>query len=413
MLSRNRNFLLLLGNQVASRIAYNLVTFTLLIWVFQLTGSNSAVALWMVMFFVASFSFSLVAGVAADHFDRRKLIISANLLWGIVILFFIPARHSFVLILLLTLASQALDEFFIPSQNSSVPNLVSRRSLFRANSVFFLATYVAVFIGYFLSGVLFRFFGYPIPFLVAFASIIFGALFTAGLPPLYPTDHALRLGEFFIQLRNKLADQLDFLFHHPRIAANIFLLAFILSSITAVAAIAPGFAEQALKLDARDLSFVVVFPAGVGLLLGTILLSRLGKFWQVWQGVLILSFLILLFAAAPTLRIFFAAHVTRPEYFEQLPFFSLFVATSASLAGFVTATVLVPTVTSLQKLTPPANLGRTYGAIQTLSAVLVAVEVLTFGVISDLFSPVVPLAFMGVGAAAASLWVKFKLKLKS
>jgi len=409
-----RNFWLLLGNQVASRVAYNIVTFTLLIWVFQLTGSNSAVALWMVMFFVASFSFSLVAGVAADHFDRRKLIITANLLWGIVVLFFIPAKESFALILVLTLATQALDEFFIPSQNSSVPDLVSRRRLFRANSLFFLATYIATFTGYFLSGVLFRFWGYPVPFLVASFLIVVGAFFTAGLPPLHPAAGALAPGEFFAQLKQKLADQLDFLFHNPRVATNIFLLATMFSAVTGAAAIAPGFAEQALKIDARDLSFVVIFPAGAGLLLGTILLGRFGKkFWHVWQGIFVLGFLVLALAVGPTLRIFFASHVARPQYFEQLPLFSFFVAVLAIVMGFVVATVLIPVVTSLQKLTPQKNLGRTYGALQTLSAILITVGVLAFGVVSDLFSPVVPLVFMGLSAVGVSLWVKSKVRLES
>lgn len=406
----NRHFLFLLANQLFTRVAYNLVIFTLLIWVFQLTESNAAVALWMVMYFTASVSFSLIAGVAADLFDRRKIMFFSNLVWGFLVLGFIAAKNIFPLILIFTFAAQALDEFFIPSQGSSLPQLVKDRHLPAANSYFFTTTYAATFIGFLLSGSMFRFFGFAAPFYLASALAILGALFTLFLPPL-PVVASLSVREFFKQLKGRLVGQLDFLFHNQKVAVNVILMAFVFSGSTAVGAIAPGFSEQVLRIDARDLSFVGVLPIGLGFLTGAVVFSKWIRLWRVWQGILGFGAIVFLLAVSPTLRVFLAHHVATPQAFERFPLFSLAVSTLVFLLGFLAATVILPIVTSLQRVTPIRNLGRTFGSIITLAAILTTVEVLTFGVISDLFSPTVPVIFVGVLAILVALWIRSQAQL--
>lgn len=413
MLFAHRSFLLLLGNEVFTRIAYNLITFTLLVWVFQSTGSNSAVALWMIMFFTASVTFSQVAGVAADHFDRKRIMLFASLIWGVLILGFIPVKQSFPLILLFTLLSQAANEFFIPSQSSSIPQLVKDRHLSVANSVFFFTTYSSIFIGYFLSGILFRFFGYPVPFLLASGLVFLGALFALALPPLRPPEKAPPFGEFFRQLKGKIARQIDFLLHHRRVGANVILLALVFSAIASAGSLAPGFSEQILRIDARDLSFVGVLPMALGFLSGAFLLSRWpGKILNIWQGMLVFAAFLFLLVASPSLRIYLAQHVDTPQAFERFPFFSLAISAMIFGLGFLASTISIPIFTSLQRLTPKRNMGRTFGSVSTLAAIFTTFLVLTFGVTADLFNPTVPVVFVGLVAIGVALWIKDQVVFK-
>ncbi|GMR19372.1 MAG: MFS transporter [Patescibacteria group bacterium] len=408
----NRNFWLLLGNRVVTRIAYNLSTFTLLIWVFQLTGSNAAVSLWMVMFFIASVSFSLVAGVAADIYDRRKIMILANLAWGILVLGFIPAEKSLPLILGVTLLTQALDEFFKPSQDSSLPHLVMDEKLLSANSIFSLAGYASSFIGFFLSGVMLRFLGYRAPFIASSVLVLLGAIFALALPPLKNVYPSVTTEKFVRRVRVKILDQWNFLLHNRHVASTVAFMAVLVSGVSAAGALAPGFAEQVLRIDARDLSFVGVIPLAVGLLLGIFILSRYGKLWPVWQSVLGFGLTLILLASSPSIRVFLANHITTPQTFERLPAFSLLIAVLVFLLGLFASTVSVPVVTSLQRITPRKNLGRTFGSLGTLSAVLTTVLVLVFGTMADFLSPALPVILVGLAAILAAFWVRYRVVIK-
>lgn len=408
----NRNFWLLWGNRAFTRAAYSLSFFTLLIWVYQLTGSNSAVSLYMVMFFIASMAFSLVAGVAADLYDRRIIMILANLLWGILILAFVPAKNSFPFILVVTFVTQALDEFFTPSQGSALPELVEDRELLKANSIFYVVIYGASFLGYFSSGILLRFIGYSAPFFASAILVLSGAVLVLFLPPLDHKEKSPPLKEFGRRVKEGLIDQLDFLFHNRHVTSNLILMAVVFSGAAAAGALAPGFAEQVLKIDARDLSFVGVAPLALGLLIGAILLGRIKKSWPVWQSILGFGVTLLFLVSAPILKVFFSNHVIAPRAFESIPVFSLAVSVLILFLGFFAATVAVPTVTSIQRVTPGRNLGRTFGSLGALSSILTILMVLGFGILADFFGPSVPVMLVSVLAVGTAFLIRDKVVIK-
>ncbi|MDP1710821.1 MAG: MFS transporter [candidate division WWE3 bacterium] len=407
----NRNFLLLFGNRAVTRIAYNLSTFTLMIWVFQLTGSNAAVSLWLVMFFISSVTFSLISGVVSDNFDRRKIMIFSNLLWGLLVLGFIPAQYSFPLILLVTLATQAMDEFFSPAQNSSIPEIVPDGTLLRANALWSTASYAASFLGYFLSGVMLRFTGYSSPFMVSAALVLLGASLSFGLPPL-KRKGGMDAAKFFRLVGGKIKEQFLFLKATPNVRSTVILLAVLSAGGTSAGALAPGFAEQVLKIDARDLSFIGVVPFAAGLGLGALILGKWGKIWDVWQSVLGFGIAILLLTAAPAMRGYLVNHVTVPQAFEQIPFLSLTAAFLIFAVGIFVSTISVPIMTSLQRITPWSNLGRTYGSVATVAAVLTTFLSLTAGTAADLFTPALPIGVVGAVAVLAAFWVRAKVVIK-
>ena len=409
----NRNFWFLWSNRVLTRLAYHITTFALLIWVFKLTESNIAVSLWVVIHFVASVLLALVAGVAVDIFDRRKIMIWANLIWGVAALGFIWSENSLPLILVFTFIIQGMDEFFIPSQNSALPQIVKKgKNLLKANSYFYLAGYAASFVGYILGGAVLRFFGYKWIFVLASALAFLGAFLTLPLP-------SLKVGGFFRNhrkfgeiIKERLADQWRFLADNPHVTSTLILVAVTVSGGTGAAALAPGFAEQVLGIDARDLSFIAVIPLALGLTLGSLILSRWGRIWEVWQSVLAFSVVLILLATSPVTRVFFVNHISIPQTFESVPFYSLFIAGFIFILGLAASTVAIPIVTSLQRITPGEHLGRTFGSGGILSAVFTTVFSLTFGAIADIFTPAIPFVLIGVGGVAASVWIRRSVVIK-
>ena len=81
-----------------------------------------------------------IAGVIADRFDRRKLMVSSDVLrTGLYIS--IPIAHNYFWLYTATILVECVTLFWSPAKEASVPNLVPREKLESANQVSLLAAY--------------------------------------------------------------------------------------------------------------------------------------------------------------------------------------------------------------------------------------------------------------------------------
>jgi MFS family permease len=139
LLRENRNFRLLWGGQVVSLLGdwFNLIASALLIA--QLTDSAAALGGLFVVRFLAPFLVSPFAGVAADRYNRKKLLIITDIFRGIVVLGFLFVQSSgliwVVLIYVLTALQMAGQGFYFPARNAILPDVVSRNELGAANAL--------------------------------------------------------------------------------------------------------------------------------------------------------------------------------------------------------------------------------------------------------------------------------------
>lgn len=83
--------------------------------------------------------FRLVGGVASDWFDRRRIMIYANLLQALLVvllpILFYLGTLSLLLILILTFLREVLNQFFQPARQALIPSLLPKESLPIANSL--------------------------------------------------------------------------------------------------------------------------------------------------------------------------------------------------------------------------------------------------------------------------------------
>jgi len=86
---------------------------------------------------------SQVAGVLADRWDRRKLMVVTDLSRAGVVLFVPFIDHVWQLVLI-SLAMEGFTLLWIPAKEASVPNLIPRSHLTTANSLAVVATYGTV-----------------------------------------------------------------------------------------------------------------------------------------------------------------------------------------------------------------------------------------------------------------------------
>jgi MFS family permease len=139
LLRENRNFRLLWGGQVVSLLGdwFNLIASALLIA--RLTDSSAALGGLFVVRFLAPFLVSPFAGVAADRYNRKYLLIITDVFRGVVVLGFLFVQSSgliwVILIYVLTALQMAGQGFYFPARNAILPDVTSRNELGAANAL--------------------------------------------------------------------------------------------------------------------------------------------------------------------------------------------------------------------------------------------------------------------------------------
>ena len=133
----NRNFRLLWFGQIVSQLGdwFNVVALYALL--FELTGSATAVAGMMVMQLLPVALVGPVSGVVVDRFDRRRIMIAADLLRGAAVLGLLVVRtpDAAWLAYVVTGVMVACSGFFEPARSATVPSIVPRDQLVAANAI--------------------------------------------------------------------------------------------------------------------------------------------------------------------------------------------------------------------------------------------------------------------------------------
>ena len=102
--------------------------------------ANYAIAGVFIARLVPSVFLGPIAGVIADRFDRRKLMIVTDIL-RTAFYISIPIVHTFVWLYTATILVECVTLFWSPAKDASVPNLVPKEKLESANQVSLLAAY--------------------------------------------------------------------------------------------------------------------------------------------------------------------------------------------------------------------------------------------------------------------------------
>ena len=174
LLRGNRNYRYLWFSAISSQIGdwFNLIASASLIQ--ELTSSGSAVSLLFLVRFVPLFLFSPLAGVLADRFNRRTLMVASDMLRACTVLGFLLVRDAghVWLFYLLTALQFSLSAIYTPTGTAMLANIVRRDELVTANALnsFTWSTMLAV--GSLLGGVATGLFGRSAAFVMDAATFL-------------------------------------------------------------------------------------------------------------------------------------------------------------------------------------------------------------------------------------------------
>ena len=179
LLKRNRNYRYLWWGNVVSLLGdwFNLIASAEIIT--EISNSGVAISYLFLARFLPLFFFSPLAGVIADRYDRKKILVVTDVLRALTVLgFLLVAVTGYVwLLYLLTVMQFALSALFTPARSAVLANVVDEKDLVTANALdsFTWSTMLAV--GALLGGVVASLFGANTAFVLdAFTYLLSGVL---------------------------------------------------------------------------------------------------------------------------------------------------------------------------------------------------------------------------------------------
>ncbi|MCS7483355.1 MFS transporter [Umezawaea endophytica] len=174
----NPGFRRLLAAGFVSEIGDWVLQVAMPVYVYQLTGSVSATATTFVVALLPSLALSPVAGVLADRWDRRRLMLLISVLQALALLPLLAVRgaEDLVLVNVVTACQAGLAALFEPARGALLPSLVERADLPAANGLIGVGVNLARLLGASLGGVLLGYTGLPGVLLADAASFLLAAL---------------------------------------------------------------------------------------------------------------------------------------------------------------------------------------------------------------------------------------------
>jgi len=152
---RNRNFSLLWTGQLISTIGSALTSLAASIYVYRLTGSALSVGLMLMATAAPSLLVGLFAGVFVDRYDRKKIMIAADILRGLLIaLVPLLAPSNVIWLYVIVMLTSAIGQFFDPAHESILPEVASDEELAAANSLIAISSFGSTAVGFAAAGLI-------------------------------------------------------------------------------------------------------------------------------------------------------------------------------------------------------------------------------------------------------------------
>ena len=152
---RNRSFTLLWIGQLISSMGSALTALAASILVYRLTGSALSVGLMLIATSGPTVLIGLIAGVFVDRYDRKRIMLMADLLRAILIFltpFLIPLSINWVY--LIVALTSGITQFFDSAHASVLPEVASDKELSAANALMAVSSVGSTTVGFAAAGLI-------------------------------------------------------------------------------------------------------------------------------------------------------------------------------------------------------------------------------------------------------------------
>lgn len=384
------NFYRLWLSQILSQVTVNVMNFLLLARIFDTTKSTIATSLLWVSYALPTLFFGPIGAGLADLISRRKTLIITNLLQSLIIFLYIFSyEYSIFLLFAVVTVYSFLNQFYIPAESASLPSLVTKKNLPRANSLFFFTQQLSLVIGFGFAGIIQKVIGFngaliacSIALFIAFLSVYF-------LPNLEPYKKVPRDWEKLMKVFFKsIIEGYKFIKNKKTIFYPLVLLFSIQVGVNISVANLPVMANQILNVPTEYVGLLVVVPAGIGATVGSLVINKLLK--NKWRKKKIVDISLGLLGVGSLSIALALPYVPSVLRFVTGPLL-------LTLMGVGFIGINIPTLTYLQEVTPEWLRGRVFGNLFFLITLSTVFPVIFSGVISEFFGVKTVLTILALG----------------
>jgi DHA3 family macrolide efflux protein-like MFS transporter len=307
-LFRNRNFVALWIGQTISFIGDYFYFLAIPIMVERLTGSALAVGLSVIANALPMLLLGPVAGVFVDRWDRKRTMIAADLLRGVLVLACLLVRTSdqvwiyYVVGFLMSCVSR----FFFPAQNAVLPLVVrDRNDLLAANGLMQIVQTAGLLIGPALAGFSIGLWGEQVAFVVDSATFFVSAavVMTMTVPR---TTAGRDPGGGVSSVLSEMREGVVYLFTNRTMVGVLICLSVVMLGIGAMNVIWVPFMRRTFGLGPEGLGAVDT-AQGIGMAIGGIALgflaARVRKKRLAGWSIIFIGGLIALMGLAPRMSL--------------------------------------------------------------------------------------------------------------
>jgi MFS family permease len=373
-------------SQMGDRLA--MVAFPWL--VYEATGSALSTGAIFALYTVPYVLFGTLAGVAIDRFNKRSLMIVADIVRAALVVFVpVAAQWSLPLVYLLSFLMASAAVVFDPCKLALLPDIVPESRLLRANSLLAIGENLTEIIGYTFAGFTLAFLSIDNALRMDSVSFLVSAL--ALLFMRYQAPVASAANQAISSIRDEIGEGLGYLLHHRGLLVNTIIVVAFVAGLGASYPLTFLFAVETLDGGTESFGILEAVMA-LGYLAGSVALAtvanRVRKGRTMVLGLLAMGMCLMLVS------------MTKTTWQACVPF---------ALFGVANAAALIAVDTYLQQVVPERLRGRVFGVRFTLTQGTWAASVFAGGALASLVDVRLLFVLAGsimVGAAASGLLVR-------
>lgn len=390
----NRNIFNLWGGQIVSQTGDSIYEIALLWILLEMTGSNSETGLIAMSGYLPALLFGLFSGALVDRFDRRRLMLVADMARFLLVLM-IPVLYftgvlSGLLLGVFTFLIATFNTLFNPARDALVGQLATVQQRFTANAMIQTSWQYAAFFGPALAGILLALVGEIHLFTVDAFTFLLSFVFIWRITVRRgETSQAAQAASSRLLLAGGWRDVLEGLRYarqDRRILALLLITAANNLFLMGPAIVgAPIFVREILRGGAESYAFVQIAYA-IGMIAATFALNRYGRRFRnshlILWGMIVdgLTFIPLLWVDT-----FAGMFVTIAIHALALPM------------------IIISRPTLIQGIVPEEMQGRIFGMISVSVFGFTAISIALTGLLAEIISINILYALMGTMAASIGI----------
>ena len=360
---------LFLTSQTISLLGTALVQYAILWYITLKTQSGVMMTISIICGFLPTFFMAPFAGVWADRYDRKRLIIISDLMIAmttmVTAILFWMGYESVWLLFGMSAVRAIGTSIQSPAVSAFLPQFVPEEKLMRVNGINGTLQSVLMLAAPMISGALMTLAPLTTIFMidVVTALLAVNVMMMLKVPP-----HAKALEKDKINYFTDLKEGIDYIMHHDYIRRFYVFIAVFHFLITPVAILTPlqvtrTFGSQVWRLTAIEIAF------SSGMLLGGILISTWGGFRNRVHSMTL--------STIATGALIVALGI--------VPNFWIYLAIMA-LAGITLPLFNTPATVLFQEKVDGAFLGRVFGVLSMIFSVMMPLGMLLFGPLADIIA---------------------------